>query len=279
MTETPRATLSRLTPTVFLVAVVATGAILVWQLLQMLLLVFAAALVAVLLRGGVDLVRTQTPLGLRAATIVTFLVAAALLLGFLALLGRQIYVEVTDLVTPAPELIRTAEEQLGAGGIEDWLRERVASAVQEASIVGEVASFGTLVLGGVANLFLVLVAGAFMAYAPGLYRDGLVSLFPPRRHAQVVETLDAAGDGLRLWLVGQLIAMVLVGVLSTVGLTVLGVPSGSASASSRPSRTSCPSSDLSSGRCPPSRWLSASSRRSRCGWPRSTSPSSRRKAC
>ncbi len=43
--------------------------------------------------------------------------------------------------------------------------------------------------------------------------------------ARIAETIDDAGEALRLWLGGQLLAMIMVGVLIGVGLALVGVPS------------------------------------------------------
>ncbi len=50
-------------------------------------------------------------------------------------------------------------------------------------------------------------------------------LFPKQRQPEVADTLDAAGEALRLWLGGQVLAMVIVGVLVALGLSFVGVPS------------------------------------------------------
>jgi predicted PurR-regulated permease PerM len=53
----------------------------------------------------------------------------------------------------------------------------------------------------------------------------LVKLFPKPRHAEVEASLRAVGEALRLWLVSQLIAMTCVGVLASLALWWLGLPS------------------------------------------------------
>ena len=50
-------------------------------------------------------------------------------------------------------------------------------------------------------------------------------LFPPRIQTEIGATLDDAGRALGLWLVGQLTAMLLVGILTALGLWLIGLPS------------------------------------------------------
>ncbi|MGZ5822679.1 MAG: AI-2E family transporter [Hyphomicrobium sp.] len=86
-------------------------------------------------------------------------------------------------------------------------------------------SWGTTIFGAAAALVVVIVAGIYIAVSPEVYRDGFVMLFPKPMQAQIAETLDDAGEALRLWLGGQLLAMIMVGILIGVGLALVGVPS------------------------------------------------------
>ena len=86
-------------------------------------------------------------------------------------------------------------------------------------------SWGTTIFGAAAALVVVIVAGIYIAVSPEVYRDGLIMLFPKPMQAQIAETLDDAGEALRLWLGGQLLAMIIVGILIGVGLALVGVPS------------------------------------------------------
>jgi predicted PurR-regulated permease PerM len=103
------------------------------------------------------------------------------------------------------------------------------TAMVKGSSIGELLMnafwWGTTIFGAAAALVVVIVAGIYIAVSPEVYRDGLVMLFPKPMQAQIVETIDDAGEALRLWLGGQLLAMIMVGVLIGVGLALVGVPS------------------------------------------------------
>jgi predicted PurR-regulated permease PerM len=79
-------------------------------------------------------------------------------------------------------------------------------------------------LGAAANMLLVLVLGIYLAADPGLYRRGVLRLVPSRHRTLASNVLNAAAVALRKWLGGQLVAMLLVGVLTGLGLALLGVP-------------------------------------------------------
>ena len=83
-------------------------------------------------------------------------------------------------------------------------------------------SWGTTIFGAAATLIVVVVAGIYIAINPDVYRNGFVMLYPLRRQPQIAATLDDAGEALRLWLGGQLLAMIMVGALIAAGLSSCG---------------------------------------------------------
>ena len=74
-----------------------------------------------------------------------------------------------------------------------------------------------------AGLFLILVLAIYVGADPGLYHAGLMRLFPHGARDQAGVVLTRIATVLRRWLVTQLIAMVVMGVVSTVTLLLLGV--------------------------------------------------------
>lgn len=73
--------------------------------------------------------------------------------------------------------------------------------------------------GTVLILFMALYIGADAR----LYRHGLLELVPHRSRSRAEQVIDAARDALRRWLVTQLIAMVVMGVVTTVVLFAMNV--------------------------------------------------------
>ena len=70
---------------------------------------------------------------------------------------------------------------------------------------------------------LVLFIAAYIGVDPALYHGGLLELFPPRQRDRAALTLASLATTLRRWLVTQLIAMLLIGAVTTVFLFVLHV--------------------------------------------------------
>jgi predicted PurR-regulated permease PerM len=82
----------------------------------------------------------------------------------------------------------------------------------------------TVILGCIVMVFL----GIYLAAQPTLYREGVSKLFPPEWRANAYDTADFVADALRLWLLGQLLEMLIVGVLSGVAVWLIGLPSPAA---------------------------------------------------
>jgi predicted PurR-regulated permease PerM len=74
-----------------------------------------------------------------------------------------------------------------------------------------------------AGLVLILVLSIYIGADPDTYHDGLMKLFPRPWRKRAGEVLTATAVALRKWLVTQLIAMIVIGVVSTIVLLILGV--------------------------------------------------------
>ena len=70
----------------------------------------------------------------------------------------------------------------------------------------------------------VFVMALYLARNPGIYLEGVVTLVPPAHRQLARAILYDLKVTLRAWVVGQIIAMVLLAALTTLGLWLLGIP-------------------------------------------------------
>lgn len=75
-------------------------------------------------------------------------------------------------------------------------------------------------LGGI---LIIVFLSIYLAADPQLYRRGVLALIPNRRRAQAALVMSRVADVLRKWLVTQLIAMLVIGTVTTVVLLILKV--------------------------------------------------------
>ncbi|MDZ5696709.1 AI-2E family transporter [Chelativorans sp. M5D2P16] len=204
---------------------VIVGALIVWQLSNVLLLFFGAVVAAVILRSGAKVLEDHTPVTAPWSLVLSIVVIAALMAAFFFLLGTQIATEASSLVQRLPEMITRLGERFGVDDLYERLAERVSQFAGGGSMASEVAGYTSVLVSAVTNLVLVLVAGIYLAARPRRYRQGILRLIPPGLRDNASDTFDNTGRALRLWLLGQLVSMAIVGALTTLGLYLIGMPS------------------------------------------------------
>jgi predicted PurR-regulated permease PerM len=207
---------------VSIAAAVLVGLYLVWQLSSILLLLFAAILFATLIAGASDALVRHTVLGRRSALITTICILLIILGGIFALFGARISSQLVSVFERAPEAVNAAGEWLGVVNAFDQITQAMSdSGIQ---LFSRAATIGYTAVNAVGQLVLVMVAGIYLASDPELYRVGVAKLFPPERHPRIMDSMTAIASALRLWFVGQLFSMALIGTLSAIAFTLIGLP-------------------------------------------------------
>jgi len=130
--------------------------------------------------------------------------------------------EVAASPPPAPANARREQGAAPAGaGTAPTLRERITE--QLSGTARYLFPFLSSTLTVAAGLFLILVLAIYVGADPALYHVGLMHLFPHGSRARASVVLTRVATVLRKWLVTQLVAMVVIGVVSTLTLLALGV--------------------------------------------------------
>jgi predicted PurR-regulated permease PerM len=206
--------------------------------IDILLVVFLAVILAIYLNSLADLLHRRLgvprPLGL------TLGVAGTLgaLVGVVLLIAPPVTAQVQDLLTNLPRYLASLDTNLNAFIRSIPVLRRGASPGAEeqpgllATALSEILGFlrGAAVpylRGGVEVLIegvSVLVMAIFLARHPAVYADGVVALAPPRRRPLAQAILRDLNLTIRAWVIGQIIAMVLLAALTTLGLWALGMP-------------------------------------------------------
>ncbi|MBC9878260.1 AI-2E family transporter [Bradyrhizobium sp. INPA01-394B] len=79
-------------------------------------------------------------------------------------------------------------------------------------------------ISAVGNIFIVLFLGLAFATQPGVYHDGLLFLAPARHRLRATLIVDRIGETLERWLIAQIIVMLAVGIVTWIGLAIIGIP-------------------------------------------------------
>jgi predicted PurR-regulated permease PerM len=204
--------------------------------IDVLLVVFLAVILAIYLDAvsGFLQRRLDVPPPVSLATALALTLGA--LVGVVFLIAPAVTSQVQDFIANLPKFLSDLDQSINRLFLRIPVLRR---GVTEGAAPGLLATslnelFGVLrgalvpyLKGGIELLIegvSVVVMAVYLARHPSVYLDGLVALVPPaqRRLARLI--LFDLKVTLRAWVVGQIIAMVLLAALTTLGLWLLGMP-------------------------------------------------------
>lgn len=195
----------------------------VWFQLQLLLLAFAGVLVAVILRSITLFIERHTRLNGMFAYAATLFLIGAVLTGFGFLLAGRIQAQISELMHSLPESIHHLEAALNRSQTGHELLVRGHQAFQTSHVGAHLPQIATAVSDGITDVVIVLVIGFFGALRPRWYEEGLLALMPEPTRGRWRAIVSDLQRQLRWWLLGQLLPMVVLGVGSGIGLSLLHV--------------------------------------------------------
>lgn len=198
-------------------------ALLLWKMAPVFMLGFAGVVIAMVVRSAADPLVRRLRLNQTWAVAIVFGLFIAVLLGLAYFFGKQISTQATELWQAIAEAVAKGREKLEGTPIGSWILANAEGASDPESMAKVVRGTAT-VFGGLADVVLVLFLALYFAVDPRSYRHGFLLLLPAAAREKVGKALDASGKALRNWLLGQLVSMVLVGVLTAIGLWAVGVP-------------------------------------------------------
>lgn len=199
-----------------------------WANFRALLIVFAGILLAILLYELAN--RLAKPLhlphGLALALVVLLLaalVAAAIWAGA-APIERQVG-ELVDSLPQALDSLRAWFAQYPS--LQSVLPrlpppEQLLSALPR--LLPDAGPFFSGALGVLTSAVVIGFVGIYLAAQPQPYVRALMMMVPPARRQRAAHVLQTLGNMLGRWLLGKALSMLIVGILTTVGLWLLGIP-------------------------------------------------------
>jgi len=160
------------------------------------------------------------------------LAAVGLFIGGGAILAPSLRQQTQQIGRELPRLIDAAEQRLNRTPAkslvnppqqkqQDGLRGQLAREIRNS--LRFLFPLVSSIFGAIGGLVLVLFIAMYVAVEPGLYKEGLLHLVPHAKRERAKEVLTTLAMTLRRWLLARLIAMVLVGTLTGIGLAVLRV--------------------------------------------------------
>jgi predicted PurR-regulated permease PerM len=199
---------------------------LLWVGREVLLMMFAGMLLAVLLRFASNALAEYTGLGDRwsISLVLLLTITLAVLAGLFA--GPGIAEEFKQLQSGLGESIGDVRSRFEETRIGVWVIDNAPEMNDDEyrQLWARVGGFSATAFGALSGVMIVIFVGVFFAYNPGLYLSGMLRLLPLARRPRIKEVAEQVTVTLRWWLAGQLISMVFLWLSTWLALYLLGVP-------------------------------------------------------
>ncbi|WP_250125677.1 AI-2E family transporter [Chroococcidiopsis sp. CCMEE 29] len=204
-----------------------------WQIRQVVLVVFAAVVLATILNRLVAIFqRYRIKRGIAIA--ITVVLLLAIITGFFAVIVPRLVEQLQELVNLLPAVSARLRSWYG------WIQTQIPGQVLEnipgfetlaqqlqawvAQLLGNFFVLLNNSLAALVSLLLFLVVTIMLLANPAQYRRIFILAFPAFYRRRVDEILSECETSLVGWIRGTLLAMIVIAVVSFIGLSVLGVP-------------------------------------------------------
>jgi predicted PurR-regulated permease PerM len=208
--------------------------VLLWAAVVVLLVWARLTLVALLVGVGFGVILApqlermqrgwRIPKGIAAALVAVLGIGAIGAIGWA--FANMVDAQAALLAERMPDLVKSLQQQInGLFARYPWIQRNLASM----DLMSNASAVGTAVFKGawsgmnvVLALVFALVIGLYVAVDAGTYRQGLVRALPAPQRERGERFLREAADAVRNWFGAQLLDMLIIGSLTSIGLLLVG---------------------------------------------------------
>ncbi len=206
-----------------------------WQIRQVLLIVFAAIVLATALNKLARKIQHKLRLSRTVGVLAAIGIFSAVLVGFFILIVPPFITQFQELTTTKfPAILKSASQwrtniqsYLPAPlipylpDLED-LNRQIQPFLQ--SLAGRSLTLFSSSLGVILNLLFMIILTIMLLAQPTAYRRAFIALFPSFYRRRIDGILAECELSLGKWVGGAILSMVVVAILSLIGLLSLGIP-------------------------------------------------------
>ncbi len=211
---------------VVLVAFIVLASLFVLQYPSLVVLFFASILVAAVIQGMAAWLASRW--GIRYGFCLALVLVGLLLLfaGLGALIGLPFVYQIDELKRTLPAAFQQLLQKLQNNPLVQQAAEQLPPMDQLINRVlsGRVFGFFSGLVGALTSAAVILVIAIYLSVSPGLYTEGVLFLFPHRNRERMREVLRITAHSLRFWMLGQVLSMIVIGLLTGLGLWIIGIP-------------------------------------------------------
>lgn len=214
------------TSTLFRFLLIIIGFVFLYLIRDILLTVFIAFIIAAAIDGPVDWMakhRIKRPLG----TAIVYVLILGLFALFLFVVVPPLSGQLGVLASNLPEYLNklgtsfeALQQKIGPGSLQQMLNQTKDQLSWAGSNV-----FGAVVnvFGGLVSAGMILVISVYLVIQDKGIKEFVSSVTPPSSQAYVIDLTERVQLKLGNWLRGQLLLMLIVGVLAFIGLSLLNI--------------------------------------------------------
>ncbi len=215
-----------------LVLALLLGIYFIYQIPQLVLLFLLTILFAIVLSGPVNyLARMGIPRGVGVLLALGSLglalwLASRMVTPVIAVQAEQFVSDFPTLLTQAQDLLWSSQSTFGLGTGTDLDTQSLRQAGQDylSGHVSSAVSVGRSLVEAVSLAVVGFILTIYLVIQPAQLVNGFVSFFPAGQRERVRVVLSEMYHAVQKWFVGQLISMVLIGVLTAIALSIIGIP-------------------------------------------------------
>src|SRR5579883_2729357 len=204
---------------------VGLAVLVLWFLGQVVLLVFAGGLFAILIAVPAAWLSTRSGIGYGWCVGAVLLLAAVLLAGVAYGLAPNVIAQVQQVETALPQDFARLIQDFRSSSLGHLVAGQFSGSGRLGSAVLEpmLKSLST-VAQALGSVLFVGFIGIYLAAAPRHYEKGLLALVPAERTPRAREIVQATVATLKYFLAGRLFSMAVIALCSALGLWLLGIP-------------------------------------------------------
>lgn len=209
--------------------------IFIGKAIDILLLIFSGILLGIIFRSSRDFIHQKIKLAKGVSLAVVVLLFLGIFTGIGFVVGPTLQKQADKFYSQLPETWSKTKKKISEyewgrelanenPSLKDFFKDKEIGPDGEHDMTDSILSYLSGVASMLAALVLIFVTAIYIAAEPKLYSQGFIRLFPFRRRKQVSEIMDEISITIQWWLLGQVCSMLLLGILTSLGLWLLGVP-------------------------------------------------------
>ncbi len=205
---------------------------LLWALADAFVVLILAVILATLLRGLGNELQYYTRLNSTASVLLVFFALVVVVCGLGYWSGPKFANEAQQLWNQVSGSLGNITNMFGGhGGASGTTAQGMGGVAKIATtggdsgmITGLLRTVATSITGLLAAILVIVATGVYLALSPDMYISGVAHLTPVWYQDRTRSILIEMGRAMQGWMLGQLIDMIIVGVIVGVGLSLVGAP-------------------------------------------------------